>query len=316
MTQPRSYVGIDIAQATLEVAVRPSGTCRQYANEAAGHAALIAELQPLGPVLVLVEATGGYEAGLVSALAAAGLPVVVLNPRQVRDFARAVGRLAKTDRLDAQVLAEYGERLQPAPRPLPDDQTRLLDALVTRRRQVLELLQAERNRLRLAHPRVRGHIETTLRGLDAQLAELERELTELVTTQAKWQTTAALLQTVPGVGFVLTATLLGAVPELGTLSRQQIAALVGVAPLNRDSGTRRGQRAIAGGRPQVRATLYMAAVAASRWNPVLQAFYQRLVDAGKPKKVALTACMRKLLVTLNAIARTRLPWRQPTPAAA
>jgi transposase len=259
--------------------------------------------------LVVLEATGGIELPLVGALAAAGLPVVVVNPRQVREFARATGRLAKTDAIDAQVLARFAEAVQPALRPLPDAATQQLSSLVTRRRQVIEMLTAEKNRLRTTAPAVRDHVKEHILWLERSLSDLDRELEQAIHSSDIWRAQDDLLQSAPGVGQVLSTTLLAELPELGTLNRKEIAALVGVAPLNRDSGTLRGRRTVWGGRSQVRAVLYMAALVATRFNPVIRAFYQRLQAAGKPKKVALTACMRKLLTILNAMMRHQIPWR-------
>ena len=301
-------VGIDVSAAGLDVAARPGGAAWAVANDEAGAAALVARLRGLAPALVVLEATGGLELPAVGALAAAGLPVAVVNPRQVRDFARATGTLAKTDRLDAAVLARFAEAVRPAPRPLPDADARELAALLARRRQVVEMLTAERNRRRAAAGRVRAQIEAHLAWLAGQLDELDRELAAAVRASPAWRAKEDLLRGVPGVGPVLALTLLAGLPELGRLDRRGIAALAGVAPLNRDSGALRGKRAVWGGRAPVRAALYMAAVVAARHNPVIRAFYGRLVAAGKPKKVALTACMRKLLTILNAMLRDGAPW--------
>ena len=307
-----TYVGIDVAKAELVVAARPTGETWTTANDAAGIHALLPRLQALAPALVVLEATGGYELAAVAALAAAGLPVVVVNPRQVRDFGRATGELAKTDRLDARLLALFAERLQPAVRPLADEALEALDALLTRRRQLLEMLQAERNRQGQVFGRGTKAVKQSLK---AHIAYLERELritdTELgraVRESPVWRGKEELYRSVPGVGRVMALALLAELPELGQLNRKQIAKLAGVAPLARDSGTLRGKRMIHGGRASLRATLYMAALVASRRNPVIRAFYQRLLAAGKPKKLALTACMRKLLTILNAMARTNVAW--------
>jgi len=268
-----------------------------------------ARLRPLAPTLVVLEATGGFEHAVVAALATAGMPVVVANPRQVRDFARATGQLAKTDAIDAQLLALFAERVRPTPRPLPDEAAQALDAVLTRRRQLLEMLTAERNRLGLARPPVARRIRTHIRWLERELADVDRDLGRLIEQSPLWRTQDDLLQSVPGVGPVVSRTLLGELPELGRLTHKQIAALVGVAPLARDSGTLRGRRLVWGGRASVRAVLYMGALVATRWNPVIRAFYQRLRAAGKPPKVALVACLRKLLIILNAMARTGTSWR-------
>jgi len=308
MTQP-VFVGIDVAKAHLDIAVRPSGERWQLANEEAAILSLLTRLQSLRPALVVLEATGGWEHAVVAALAAAGVPVVVANPRQVRDFARATGQLAKTDVIDAHSLALFAERVRPAPRPLPDEAAQALDAVLTRRRQLLEMVTAERNRLGLARPPLARRIRTHIRWLQRELADVDRDLGRLIEQSPVWRAQDDLLQSVPGVGPIVSRTLLGELPELGRLTRKQIAALVGVAPLARDSGTLRGRRLIWGGRAPVRAVLYMGALVATRWNPVIRAFYQRLRAAGKPIKVALVACMRKLLTILNAMARTGVAWR-------
>jgi transposase len=312
-----TFVGIDVARATLDVALRPGARAFAVGNDDAGVRDLVARLRAAAPALVVLEATGGYELGAVAALAAAGLPVVVANPRQVRDFARSTGQLAKTDRIDAGVLALFAERVRPAPRPLADEAAQALDALLARRRQLLEMRTAEHNRLALAIGAVRRPAKKSLR---AHIAYLERELritdTELgrmVRGSPAWRERDDLLQSAPGVGPVLSMTLLADLPELGTLTRKQIAKLAGVAPLNRDSGTLRGRRSVHGGRASVRAVLYMAALAAARHNAVIRAFYVRLLAAGKPRKVALVACMRKLLTILNAMAKAHARWTAPEP---
>jgi transposase len=249
------------------------------------------------------------EIPLTSALATAGLPVVVVNPRQVRDFAKASGRLAKTDALDAQMLAQFAEVMRPQPRPLPDAEARALTALVARRRQLVEMLTAEKNRLLSASSPIRKRVRAHIAWLERELEHTNTELSEAIRHSPVWREKDDLLQSVPGVGPVLTSTLLASLPELGTLTHKQIAALVGVAPLNRDSGTLRGRRTVWGGRAQVRAVLYMGAIVAARFNPVIRVFYQRLQRAGKAKKVTLTACMRKLLTILNAMLKHRTPWR-------
>lgn len=259
--------------------------------------------------MIVLEATGGLEVPLTSALAAAGLPVVVVNPRHVRDFAKASGQLAKTDALDAQTLAQFAEVMRPTPRPLPDAQAQALAALLTRRRQLVEMLTAEKNRLRTAAPPIRKSVRAHIAWLERELTHTDTDLAQAIRQSPVWQEKDGLLRSVPGVGSVLTTTLLANLPELGTLTHKQIAALVGVAPLNRDSGTLRGRRTVWGGRAQVRAVLYMGAIVAARFNPVIRAFYQRLRAAGKAKKVALVACMHKLLTILNAILKHRTPWR-------
>lgn len=304
------FVGIDVSKERLDTALRPSGERWATPNEARGISTLCRRLQPLAPTLIVLEATGGLELPVVGALAAAGLPVVVVNPRQVRDFAKATGQLAKTDTLDAAVLAHFAEAVRPPVRPLPDAATQALDALLTRRRQLLTMRTAEQNRLGSATPPVRKEIQAHLTWLDRRLASLDDDLGRTIRESPVWRAQEQLLQSAPGVGPVLARTLLASVPELGTLNRKQIAALIGVAPLNRDSGTKRGRRSVWGGRASVRAVLYMGALTASRCNPVIQAFYARLRAAGKATKVALTACMHKLLIILNAMVKHQSPWRE------
>jgi transposase len=309
MSDSPVYVGIDVAKATLQVAVHPSGERWTLANEVPALSGLVTRLQALAPTLIVLEATGGFEHAAVAALAAAGLPIVVANPRQVRDFARATGQLAKTDAIDAGSLALFAERVRPESRPLPDDATQALDAIVTRRRQLVEMLTAERNRLGFARAAsVRRGITQHLRWLERQLGDVDHELGQLIEQSPLWRAQDNLLQSVPGIGPIVSRTLLGELPELGRLNRKEIAALVGVAPLARDSGTLRGRRLVWGGRAPVRAVLYMGALVATRWNPVIRRFYQRLRTAGKPTKVALVACMRKLLTILNAMVRTNTRW--------
>jgi transposase len=302
-------LGIDVAKDTVELASEPAGLSGPFSTDPAGLAALLRVVQAQPVTLVVVEATGGYEAPVVAALATAGVPVAVVNPRQVRDFAKALGRLAKTDRIDARVLALFGARVQPTPRPLPDEATQELEALLTRRRQLLEMLHAERQRLPHARGReVRRNLRHHIRWLEQSLVDTDATLEAAIQASPVWRVQDQLLQSVPGVGPTLARTLLGLVPEVGQLDRHAIAALVGVAPLARDSGTLRGRRTCWGGRPAVRSVLYMAALTAARWNPVLRAFYQRLRAAGKPAKLAITAVARKLLVLLNAILRDQRPW--------
>jgi len=302
------YVGIDVSKATLDVAVRPSGAAWQSANEEAGIAALVTRLVPLAPRLIVLEATGGLERMVVAALALAELPVVVANPRQVRDFAKATGRLAKTDAVDAAVLAHFAQALQPTPHPLPDAQSQALAALVERRRQLVNMLTAEKNRLQQALPAVHAKIAAHIAWLEQALSDVDGELDQMLQASPLWRERDQLQRSVPGVGPAVSRTLLAHLPELGQGSVKHLATLVGLAPLNRDSGAWRGSRAIWGGRQQVRAALYMAALVGVRHNPLLHAFYERLVARGKPKKVALTACMHKLLTILHAVLRTRTPW--------
>ena len=303
------FVGIDVSQARLDIAVRPGAPFSIVHTESA-LATLVEQLRALSPTLIVLEATDGMEIPLTSALATAGLPVVVVNPRQVRDFAKASGRLAKTDALDAQVLAQFAEVMRPQPRPFPDAEARALAALLTRRRQLVELLTAEKNRLLSDAAPIRTRLRTHSTWLERELQHTNTALAEAIRQSPVWRDKDELLQRVPGVGPVVTSTLLASLPELGILTHKQIAVLVGVAPLNRDSGTLRGRRTVWGGRAQVRAVLYMSALVAARFNPVIRAFYQRLCRAGKAKKMALTACMRKLLVILNAMIKQRTPWHQ------
>lgn len=303
------FVGIDVSRDYLDVAYRPGGQVTRFANDEPGLASLVEQLQGRSPRLVVLEATGGLETAAVAALAVAGLPVVVANPRKVREFARADGRLAKTDRLDAQVIAHFAQAMRPEVRPLPDAQTQELAALLGRRRQVVEMLVAEKNRLARAPARVKPSLREHIAWLEKELRQLDRELDAWVRQSPLWRQKEDLLRGVPGVGPVTSFTLLGQLPELGRLSRQKIAALVGVAPFNRDSGRLRGKRAVWGGRAAVRAVLYMAAVAATRCNPVIARFYAHLLAQGKPSKVALTACMHKLLTILNAMLKHNTPWQ-------
>jgi transposase len=309
------FVGLDVAKHHLDVALRPSGEHWSVTNDEPGSAQLVARLRALRPVLVVAEATGGFERAAIAALATAGIPVVVANPRQVRDFARATGQLAKTDRLDAQVLALFAERVRPEPRPLPDAAAQLLDALLTRRRQLLEMLVAEKNRLGFAPRALHAGLRQHICWLERQLDDVTTALTDQVEQSPVWRAKDDLLQSVPGIGPVVSCTLLGELPELGTLSHKQIAKLVGVAPLARDSGTLRGKRMIWGGRASVRTALYQAALSARRWNPRVRLFYERLRAAGKPPKVALVACARKLLVMVNAMVRSNTRWQALTPTA-
>ena len=310
------FIGIDVAQATLEVAVRPTGKQWRVANDAAAIEELVPQLRALHPQLIVLEATGGLELPLLAALGSARLPVVAVNHRQVRDFAKALGQLAKTDVLDAQVLAHFAEAVRPAVRPLPDAATQALAALVTRRRQLVEMLVAEENRRRSAPVAIRADIQAHIVWLRKRLTDLDQELGQVLRSSPLWREREDVLRSVPGIGPTVTATLLAELPELGALGRKQIAALVGVAPLNRDSGTLRGKRTVWGGRATVRAALYMATLVATRRNPVIRALYARLLAAGKLKKVALTACMRKLLVILNALLKHRTRWAPSSSVAA
>lgn len=302
------FVGVDVSKDQLDVAVGAEGPTWTVANDEAGVAALLENLGARPCELVVLEATGGFEVAVTTALAAAGLPVVVINPRQARDFARATGQLAKTDRLDARILALFAERVRPEPRPLPTDAARLLDALLTRRRQLIAMILAERNRLGFAPAPLKKPIEKHIRWLQRELENVDSDLGRTIQSSPVWRARETLFQSVPGIGPVISRTLIAERPELGYLNRKQITALVGLAPLANESGKHKGRRMVFGGRASVREALYMAALVASRRNPTIRTFYQRLRASGKPPKVALTACMRKLLTTLNAIARTNTPW--------
>lgn len=311
------FVGIDVSKTQLDVALRPEARWA-VPNAASGITTIISRLQTIGPSLIVLEATGGMERSLVRALVAATLPVVVVNPRQVRDFAKATGRLAKTDRLDADMLAHFAEVIRPTVRPMPEVETQALAERSARRRQVVTMLTVEQQHLSSASPAVRKRIQQHLRWLTAELARIDDELDQVIQQNPIWREKDTWLRSVPGVGPVVTTTLLANLPELGTLRHKQIAALVGVAPLNRDSGQWRGKRSVWGGRAQVRAVLYMGTLVATRFNPVIRTFYQRLLAAGKAKKVALIACMHKLLTILNAILKQRIAWRHavvPVPTA-
>ncbi len=304
------FVGVDVSKSYLDVFLRPSAERLRLANDEAGVAELVERLGAVEPALVVLEATGGLQAALVGALVVARIPVAVVNPRQVRDFARATGRLAKTDPLDAAVLAHFAEAVRPEPRPIADEATQHLDALLTRRRQLVEMVVAENNRRAASRDAVvRADIKTHVNWLKHRLAEVNKDLDSAIRSSPVWREKDDLLKTVPGVGRVVAATLLAELPELGRLNRKQIAALVGVAPLNRDSGSFVGRRVIWGGRAQVRSALYMAVLNCIRYGIGVAPFYQRLVAAGKAKKLAIVAAMRKLLVTLNAVARDKVDWR-------
>lgn len=313
-----AYAGVDVSKERLEVCVRRDREARVgedtfgVSNDPAGTQTLLARLLEERPALVILEATGGFERPVAAALAAAGLPVAVVNPRQARDFARATGRLAKTDRIDAQILARFAQAVRPAPRPVPEEEAQALAEITARRRQVVGMLTAEKNRLGAATTKpVRKRLEAHVRWLEKELSRTDRDLEEAIAKSPTWRENEKLLRSVPGVGPVVARTLLAELPELGSLRPKQLAALVGVAPLNRDSGAFRGRRAVWGGRATVRAALYMGALVATRHNPQIKEFYERLLGAGKPRKVALVACMRKLLTILNAMLKNRTPWRTP-----
>lgn len=303
------FAGIDVSKDTLDVAVRgrvTRGWTVRYDD--AGVDALVGELKELAPTLLVLEATGGQETNIVAALATADVPLVVVNPRQVRDFAKATGELAKTDAIDARILALFAERIRPEVRALPDEDTRELDALMTRRRQLIDIRTGERNRLYQAAPVVRGSIAEHIAWLDARIEEVETELQERIKKSEIWREKDNVLRSTPGIGATTSVSLLAGVPELGKLNRQKVSKLVGIAPLNCDSGRFRGQRKIWGGRSDVRSVLYMATMSAIRYNPVIREFYQRLLSRGKLKKVALVACMRKLLSILNRMLKDNTMW--------
>ena len=310
------FVGIDVAKATLEVKESLKGKTYSHRNTKSGVKKVVARMLEAKPNLVVLEATGGLEKALARALAEAGIRVAVINPRQIRDFARSLGRLAKTDKIDAEILALYAERIRPEPRPLPDKQTEELDELMTRRRQLIQMLVAERNRLQQASSAtIRKSIKAIIRHLENELKSLSRSIDSLIQSSPEMKAKDEILQSTKGIASVVSHALMAAVPELGKVGKKQIAALVGVAPINRDSGTMRGCRTTWGGRAQVRAVLYMAALVAVRFNPTIRSFYLQLVQRGKKKMVALVACMRKLLVMLNAMLRDGTPWRAPAPMA-
>jgi transposase len=310
------FVGIDVSKHWLDFADWPTQRKGREANTEAGIDELVQHLTALQPGLVVLEATGGLEIPVVAALASAGLPVAVVNPRQVRDFARATGELAKTDPIDARILAHFGQAVRPEPRAIPDEQSRHLAAVLVRRRQLIEMLVAEKNRRQAARRELRPRLQAHIDWLEQELADLDQELEQAIRTSPAWRAEDDLLRSTPGVGKVLAATLIVDLPELGHLDRKQIAALVGVAPFNQDSGQGHRKRVVWGGRAQIRAVLYMASLSAIRFNPVIASFYQRLVEAGKPFKVAITACMRKLLTILNVMVRQGTPWRLPQPFSA
>lgn len=315
MSESEVFVGIDVAKARLDIGVAPSGETWAVDHDEAGIATVVERLVAVRPALVILEATGGLELAVVAALVAAEVPVHVVNPRQVRDFAKATGRLAKTDRLDALVLARFGAAIRPEPRPIPDAALQEVRALVARRRQLQAMVIAEKNRRASAPRRLHAQIDEHLAWLRKAVGALDRDLATTIKATPAWQAAVRRWTSVPGIGPVVSSTLLADLPELGTLTRQQIAALVGVAPLHHDSGAHRGPRACWGGRAHVRTALYMGTLVATRCNPSIQPYYQRLLAAGKPKKLALTACMHKLLTILNAITRDASSWLEHAPTA-
>jgi transposase len=310
MSDAQVFVGIDVSQAQLDVALRPTDDSGHVQNDELGIAGLVERLRTVQPTLVVLEATGGLEVPVTGALAEAGLPVVVVNPRHARDFAKATGRLAKTDTLDARGLAHFAEAVRPTPRPLPEAQAQAWSALLTRRRHLVQRLTAERRRLQSAPQRIRADIQAHIAWLERRLARTDADVAAALRSTPLWRAKDEMLQSTPGVGPILSRTLVAEVPELGVLNRQEIAALIGVAPFNRDRGTWRGKRAVWGGRAHVRAVLYMSTLAAVRHNAVLKAFYERLRAIGKAPKVALTACMRKLLTILNAMLKHQTLWQE------
>lgn len=304
------FIGIDVSKERLDIGKYPSGECKSVAHDDASIECLVAQWRELRPTLIVLEATGGYERRISRALASAELRFTIVNPRHVRNFAKATGQLAKTDRMDALILARYAEAVRPAVRPLPDEATQELKALTARRRQIIEMMVAEKNRLGSAPKAVKKRINAHLRWLEAELGRANKDLDQAIRQSPIWKENEGLLQSAPAIGPAVSRTLIAELPELGKLNRKQIAALVGIAPLNRDSGKFKGRRSIWGGRATVRACLYMAALVASRHNPTIRAFYNRLRTAGKCPKVALVACMRKLLTILNAMIKHRTRWSE------
>jgi transposase len=303
------FVGIDVSKAWLDVAVHEQKEVWRVSNADAGIRDLVKKLKQLKPKLIVLEPTGGFEMLGVAELSQAGLPVAVVNAKRVRDFAKSIGQIAKTDKLDARVLAHFAAVVRPEVRSLKSEEEEQLTALLTRRRQVLDMLTVEKNRRVTVRAKMRPDLEAHIEWLSNHLQDLNQQIEEFVKGSPIWKEKDTLLQSVPGVGPVTSATMLGMLPELGHLNRQEIAALVGVAPVNKDSGRKKGKRRIYGGRAEVRSVLYMAALSAKKHNPFIRTFYARLIQHGKEKKVALTACMRKLLVILNAMMRTNQPWR-------
>jgi len=302
------FVGIDVSKTWLDSAVHETEIAWRIGNDDKGITNLIKRLKQIGPTLIVLEATGGYEMQLVTALVHAQLPVVITNPRKVRAFARSTGRLAKTDKLDAKLLAHFAAAIRPAVRPMPSEEEEQLTGLLVRRRQLVDMLTVEKNRLHTVRPALRDDIREHIAWLQTKVAKLDEEIDQFLKKSSLWIEKDVILRSAPGVGRVTSCTLLAMLPELGTLNRQEIAALVGVAPVNKDSGRKQGKRRVYGGRATVRSVLYMAALAAKRYNPRIKKFYDDLLLRGKEKKVALTACMRKLLVILNAMIRTNQIW--------
>jgi transposase len=307
--ETKTYAGIDVAKDHLDVAIMPSREKMQYSNDEGGIDKLVKRLRNLSIKLIVMEPTGGFEAPAAAALTAEGMSVAVVNARQVREYAKATGRLAKTDGIDALVMAEFAANIKPPARPLRDEETEEIKAMVSRRRQLLEMLTAEKNRMAMARKHLKPHILAHIKWLKKEVEGLDSDLRKRIEDSPVWRVKDNLLQSIPGVGKVLSATLLAELPELGNLNRRQIAALVGVAPFNRDSGHMKGKRSVWGGRASIRAVLYMATLVGTRYNPVIKEFYQRLVQRGKAKKVALVACMRRLLTIMNAILKHQRAWQ-------
>ena len=303
------WIGVDVCKAQLDVAVGEGGETWSSDNDEQGIARTVARCKLLQPRLVVVESTGGLESSLVSALYLAGVPVALVNPRRVREFAKAAGLLAKTDKLDARLLVRFAQAIKPAPTHLPTQEEQLLSAMITRRRQLIDMRTAETNRLPTAHVSMRPSIEALLSWLSEQIKELDRKIDEFIQNQPDFKAKNDLLRSTPGIGPVAAAIIIADLPELGKVDRKKAAALVGVAPFNDDSGFRKGKRRVKGGRPDVRSVVFMSSVSASRFNPIIAAFYNQLLKRGKLKKVALVACMRKLLTILNAMLRDNKPWR-------
>lgn len=309
MANDAVFIGIDVSKDRLDVANHVTGELFEVTNDEKGIAKLVSRLKEDQIALVVLEATSNYQVPAAAALAVEGIPVAVVNPRQVRDFAKAMGKLAKTDRLDAAVLAHFAYAVKPEPKPLPDEDTQTLAAIVARRRQLVEMLVMERNRRLTAAKKLKPGLDEVIALLEKHLASIDKDLGHTLRKTSVWRERDNLLRSVPGIGPVLSVTLLAEVPELGRLNRREIAALIGVAPLNRDSGKHKGKRSIWGGRASVRATLYMATLSAVRYNSVLKTHYLHLLKLGKAKKVALVACMRKLLVIANAMLRDGQRWK-------
>jgi transposase len=309
------FIGIDVSKENLDVHTLPDGNSFQFSNSVDGIKAICRKFSKLHPCLVIIEATGGLQIPVATALSLKSFPVVVINPRQARDFARAKGRLAKTDKIDAEILALFGKQMEPEVRPLKDEQTQEMSALMSRRNQLIRMLVMEKNRFSRAYGSVRTDIEKNIDWLEERLSEIDTHLSTVVRASPIWRERDNLLRSVPGVGDVLSRSLLSNLPELGTLNRREIAALVGVAPLNCDSGKRQGKRRVWGGRSDVRSILYMAVLSAKKYNPTIRDFYNRLREAGKPHKVAAVASMRKLITILNAMVRSGQPWGQCAHAA-